>query len=858
MRGPGEATPRGQGGAGRTSAARPGPAGASGRPEEESVLLAAALDLAGRGWRVAPGHGLSADGRCDCARPGCESPGKHPWVSAWQRQATTDPGTISGWWKRWPDAHPLLATGLASDLVVLDVDPRHGGDETLDALVRTHGALPETTEVLTGGGGRHLFFRHPGPAFRVPNSAGGVRPDGQVKGLGPGLDVRGDGGYVVAPPSGHVSGRHYEWEGSSHPDDVPPAPLPAWLLARVAVPGTPSAPGPGQTRPAAPGAGRAAPGGPGWVDAPVPAGQRNAHLAGLAGTLRRVGAHPGSLLAALRAENEQRCVPPLDDAEVVQIANSVARYTPAVGVAVESSHPAWDAAADVAPDVPPVADGGEAAGGEKATGPAGGRRPRQAVVGVDRPPPAQEGDSPAGEVEETEAGEATPAVVTQASAQKKRGRGGDGGGGGAGGRRRRPPGEGAATPGEGWRQGLTWGRDGPAASVHNVVHVLTHHPAWAGVYRMDEFAQRVAICKRPPYPRRDGEVRDADAAELRCWLGRPDTLGVSVGEEVAVAAIRVVAERHRYNPVMEYLCGLIWDGVPRIERSFYQWWGIPDGEYSRGVAASFFVSAVARVLDPGCQVDTMVIFEGNQGARKTSAIRALFGEDWAAVLTESPANKDFMLGLQGLWAAVVDEMDVFSRAEVSRIKQVVTEKKDWLRPPFGRTFQRYPRQCVFVGTANKDDYLRDPTGGRRFLPVRCGDAVDVDGLLTARDQLWAEAVQLYRAGYQWWDLPAEAVAEQDARYDADVWEPRVMQWLEGQAAADSYPAEWVGKIDKVTVGDVLSYCLRVEVARQDRAAQMRIAGIMRRVGWSRRQVRVGDGSARIWYYVRPGPIATCA
>ena len=174
---------------------------------------AAALAYARRGWAVLPCHDPTAGG-CSCAIRDCASPAKHPRTRRGLHDATTELRTVKRWWRRWPDANVGLRTGAASGLVVLDVDPAHGGEASLAELVDAYEALPATLEVRTGGG-RHLYFAHPG--VRVANSAGG---------LGPGLDVRGDGGYILAPPSRHASGATYR-----RLTPGPPAALPGWLQA---------------------------------------------------------------------------------------------------------------------------------------------------------------------------------------------------------------------------------------------------------------------------------------------------------------------------------------------------------------------------------------------------------------------------------------------------------------------------------------------------------------------------------------------------------------------------------------------------------------------------------------------------
>lgn len=257
---------------------------------ESSSRLAAALAYARRGWPVLPLHGI-VERHCSCGKTDCGSPGKHPKITDWPNQATTDPSQIRAWWTQWPNANLGIATGAGSGLVVLDVDPRHGGDVSLEALIEQHGPLPTTVESLTGGGGRHIFFRYPG--YPVKSGAGA---------LGPGLDIKGDGGYIVATPSLHASGRRYEWEASSRPDKVPIAEAPAWLLAKL--------------RPEATnGHGKQF-----TVGERIREGERNATLFRLARSLKAKGLSEATILAAMQTENQAKCAPPLPDAEIERIA----------------------------------------------------------------------------------------------------------------------------------------------------------------------------------------------------------------------------------------------------------------------------------------------------------------------------------------------------------------------------------------------------------------------------------------------------------------------------------------------------------------------------------------------------------
>jgi hypothetical protein len=190
-------------------------------PEATISQLAAALRYAALGWQVIPLHTPGAGGACSCERADCErSSGKHPRFADWVKRATTDADAIRGWWRTWPAANVGLVTGARSGFFVLDVDPEHGGEATLALLVAEHEqGLPQTVEAITGSGGRHLLFKYPG--HHVPNS---------TSKLGPGLDVRGDGGQIVAAPSQHRAGSAYEWQPECAPGAIALADAPAWLL----------------------------------------------------------------------------------------------------------------------------------------------------------------------------------------------------------------------------------------------------------------------------------------------------------------------------------------------------------------------------------------------------------------------------------------------------------------------------------------------------------------------------------------------------------------------------------------------------------------------------------------------------
>jgi putative DNA primase/helicase len=261
-----------------------------------------------RGFRLLPLHRplSSSDGklRCSCGKAECTSPGKHPVGSLVPRglkQASADPGTIEQWFSG-RERNIGIATGTTSGIVVLDIDPRHEGDETLAALEKRHGPLPPTWRFLTGGGGEHIIFRHPGGM--VPNSAGRIAK---------GIDVRGDGGYIVAPPSLHISGRAYAISVDHDPETVPLADIPSWLLPLLkekadrpvkAIPAEEWRQGYGQA---------------------VSEGQRNNVVAKLAGHLLRNRVDPWLAAELLTGWNIARCQPPLAETEILATIRSIAR-----------------------------------------------------------------------------------------------------------------------------------------------------------------------------------------------------------------------------------------------------------------------------------------------------------------------------------------------------------------------------------------------------------------------------------------------------------------------------------------------------------------------------------------------------
>lgn len=266
-----------------------------------------ALKYANAGIPVFPLHWIKANGNCSCRQEAlCQCKGKHPRIKNWNEEATIDTEKITEWWSRTPSANIGIPMGEKSGLVALDVDTRHNGDKSLDALIVENSPLPKTITATTGGGGKHYIFKYT-EELCLKN----------VVGFRDGLDIRTQGGMIVAAPSLHQSGNRYSWDEGLSPFDIEAAQMPKWLVDEIFKVGTAFSTSKKKSNEAAPAK-------------KIKEGGRNNHLTSLAGALRRKGISEGGIIAALRAENTARLEPPLDDETVVQIAKSICRYDPAL------------------------------------------------------------------------------------------------------------------------------------------------------------------------------------------------------------------------------------------------------------------------------------------------------------------------------------------------------------------------------------------------------------------------------------------------------------------------------------------------------------------------------------------------
>ena len=372
-------------------------------------------------------------------------------------------------------------------------------------------------------------------------------------------------------------------------------------------------------------------------------------------------------------------------------------------------------------------------------------------------------------------------------------------------------------------------RGEPRGNLANVMMALRDDQHFERMFGYDEMMRAPMLLEPVPSiiiqhdPARftPRPVSDADVGAVQEWLQLACLEGLS--KDTTHQAVDLRATERSYHPVRDYLNACRWDGIKRVNTWLSSYLGVQPTDYASGIGRMFLVAMVARVFEPGCKCDYMLIFEGPQGARKSTACAILGGEWFSDNLPDiRSAGKDVAQHINGKWLVEVAEMSALDKTEAAALKAFITRPIERYRPSYGRKEVYEPRQCVFVGTTNKEAYLRDETGGRRFWPVKVG-RIDTDALARDRDQLLAEALALFRAGVKWWPdqmFEAKHIApEQEARYEADAWEEAISIYLLGK--------------HRTTILEVAKDGLSFEAQRVGTADQRRIVAIMERLGWRR-------------------------
>lgn len=352
------------------------------------------------------------------------------------------------------------------------------------------------------------------------------------------------------------------------------------------------------------------------------------------------------------------------------------------------------------------------------------------------------------------------------------------------------------------------------ANVHNAI--LASRSIFYKQFALDQMSMKIIKAG-------NGEqMTDVDVTLMQSTLQDNGFRRISL--EIMWQTVGVLAQEWGYHPVKQYLEGLKWDGVSRIDNWTETYLGSPaeTKEYSAAVGKMFLISMIARIYKPGCKVDHVPVLEGKQGLMKSSACKVLAGEWFSDSLPEISQGKECSQHLRGKWLIEIAEMHVMKKADANHLKSFVTRTEEKYRPPYGRSEVEEPRQCVFIGTTNQSTYLKDESGNRRFWPIVC-TRINIHHLIKDRDQLIAEAIVMFKAGVKWWpDKDFEATyikPQQDARYEPDVWEEAIATFLQTRVTT--------------SISEIGSDCLHIEIGRRDKLIMSRIVAVLENLGWVR-------------------------
>jgi len=688
----------------------------------------------------------------------CKEMAKTPRTKNGCREATTSYDMVTEWEVKWPNANIGIATGEVSGIWVLDLD----GEEA-EAWLATHPALPATPEVATKKG-RHIYFKMP-EGVEINNSASQLAPH---------VDVRGNGGYVIAPPSAHPEGGVYMWHKELKPSTTPFAFAPDWLLELVVK----------KERKRA-----------------APEAVKRPESASSSSYVKKVVDEEYRILATTTQGSRNH--------QLFKSTVAMANYIGQGGLTtqmVESLAVAGAKSNGLVAD-----DGMDSCMATISSAVTTGLANAKTVPATSQP-----------EVEYI----IRPSLRLVGSEEAEDGT---------------------------WMAGLLYGgkADDPRLikkSFHNGLLVMQKHPLMRDVLIYDVFADEVILNKCPPWsniePWKPRAIRDDDSTAATAWFETPQGLGLSIRPNDAHDIMLSVAKMHEVDPPRTWLESLQWDGVERIGHWLSDYCNVDENAYTQTVGRKFLIGAVQRIMQPGCQMDSMLILEGDQGHRKSTALKLLAQFGQASYFTDQVddiGNKDALIQIQGVSIIEFAEMDTLNKADTDHIKKFVTRREDRYRPPYGRTLVTRPRRCVFAGTVNPggNGYLKDPTGARRFWPVLVNSMIDIEQLGKITPQLWAEAFLAWKSGEgNWIDDPEVlklAVGEQALRFEEEPWAPLLDKKMR--------------ESDAITVDELMT-TLDIPKDRWSRRESNRIGAYLRHRKWEvRKDYRPHPAShpQRRWY-----------
>jgi putative DNA primase/helicase len=372
----------------------------------------------------------------------------------------------------------------------------------------------------------------------------------------------------------------------------------------------------------------------------------------------------------------------------------------------------------------------------------------------------------------------------------------------------------------------------------NVEAILDHHPEYRGALAYDEFSHKIILQRTIPGGGKAGDPFDErHVSAFRTFC--EERLDISFRTTLIEDGARGVAIRNSKHMIRDFLNRLVWDGTPRLATFAEVYLGAAPTEYNKAVTHKFMVSAVARAKRPGTKVDTVMVLEGPQGSYKSTFCQVLFMDP--RLVNDSPIDlrsKEGQIAILGKWCIELAELDSLGKIEASRIKNFLSLATDHFRGHYERATSDHPRSCVFIGTTNDPTFLQDPTGGRRFWPVKVG-RIDIRALIRDREQLWAEAVADFDAGMPWHLTHYEeelAREEQDLRRQEHPMEAPIAAYIHG--------------LENVTTNEVIQGALNIHdfatTGKEAKLVGQILTGVFH---W--RRCKVERGNTRVNGYVPP-------
>lgn len=380
----------------------------------------------------------------------------------------------------------------------------------------------------------------------------------------------------------------------------------------------------------------------------------------------------------------------------------------------------------------------------------------------------------------------------------------------------------------------------PKPTILNTVHALekVFGDEKGGLVGRDEFANRIYFLKDTPYGGVTGrEMVDQDDLNLVYHLAKH--FNYEPSQDNCFKAHSIVADKYRYHPVRDYLDGLEWDEVPRLDQWLKSAFNAKGPRaYLEAVGRKVLTAAVARVYEPGCKFDYMMVLEGHQGKGKSKALRNLTTAAWFTDGIGDIQNKDVVDNMQGKWIIEMGELANLKRTDVESTKAFISRAADRIRMAYGRRAADYPRQSIFIGSTNGQEYLIDETGNRRFWPINI-TSIDQSWIIKNKDQLWAEAKLRYELGEELYltpEIEKLAEREQEKRFTVDEWQSEIQRILEDVEDGTPTTTElWRGIMGPQYLG-----------AHPQDADCKRISKIMRRMSYTAAIKRVGGILTRLW------------